>query len=230
MAKKVFEIQSIQEVLPFLQVDTHLFLDLDNTLLTSCSEFGSERWERFMIQHFIQEGVPEEQAIARASHLWKAVQTVSPIQFVEKSTESTTRHLQTKTSACFVITARDYSFRAVTEEQINYLNLQFSQCKPLPIEPAKYANGIFYCGDVPKGVVLKAYAEHHQCKHIVMVDDYRSHVEMAAEIIHIPFTGLRYGFLDERKAKYTPCEITKLLGKIFNHKEACRFLRNGIVP
>lgn len=229
MKKNVIEIHSIQEVPSFLQEDTHLFLDLDNTLLTSCSEFGSERWERFMIDHFIREGIPEKQAVARASHLWKAVQTVSQIQFVEEITQATTRHMQTKVPASFVITARDYSFRSVTEDQINHLNLKFSESKPLPIAPAQYANGIFYCGDVPKGAVLKAYAEKYGCKHILLVDDYRSHVEVAAEMMPIDFTGLRYGFLDERKSKYTPCEITQLLGKIFTHKEACRFLRNGIV-
>lgn len=228
MTKKVLEIHSIHEALPFLQEGTHLFLDLDNTLLTSCSEFGSERWERFMIQHFIQEGVPEKEAISRASHLWKAVQTVSPIQFVEKETEKVTKHLQMKSKACFVITARDFSFRAVTEDQLNALNLKFSECK-VPLGVADYSCGVFYCGDVPKGAVLKAYAEHHNCKHILMIDDLRSHLEAAAEMSDIPFTGLRYGFLDERKEKYSPCEITKMLGKIFNHKEACRFLRNGII-
>lgn len=222
---KIIEIRTIAEVLPFLNENTHLFLDLDNTILTSVSEFGGERWERFMIDHFMQHGLTHHEAIGRASHLWKAIQTVSDIQFVEKETEKFIRQLKLP---FFCITARDFSFRSVTEKQLDHLNIQFCDCKaPFTLNEPDYARGVFYCGDTPKGKVLKWYADHYPNSHIVLVDDYLSHLEKATEYL-THFTGLRYGFLDERKAKYNPCEITKLLGRVVMHPEASRFLRKVI--
>lgn len=218
----IIEIQSIREVLPFLDDRTHLFFDLDNTILTSVSEFGGERWEKFMVEHFVETGMNRKEASNRATHLWKAVQTVSEIQFVEEETHAILKGLK---HTCFAITARDFAFRSVTEKQLDHLNVQFSSCNaPFTLNEPDYARGVFYCGDIPKGKVLKWYADHHPGCRIVLVDDLRIHLETAAEHLD-SFIGLRYGFLDERKAKYNPCEITKLLGKIITHPQANHFLK-----
>jgi hypothetical protein len=225
--KTIHEIRSIQELPKYLNPDSHIFLDIDNTLMTTASEFGSEPWERFMIEHFVKEGIPRKEATDRASGLWKAVQTVSDIHFVEDQTQKIFQQLQGR--PIFAITARDPEFIPVTEKQLSHLGLQFSQCKaPFPLEPAQYSKGVFYCGYVPKGKVLQWYASQHPCSHILMVDDYRSHLEGAVELLSIPFTGLRYGFLDNRKLKYTPCEATRLLSKVFTHPTASHFLKYGI--
>lgn len=225
MTKKIVEIHSIQEVPQYLDEKTHLFLDLDNTVFTSCSEFGSERWERFMTAHLIQTGISEKEAIDRASHLWKAVQTVSEIQFVENNTHEVLKKLN---NPIFAITARDFTFRSVTEKQLDQLGVQFSECTaPFTLNEPDYGRGVFYCGYTPKGKVLKWYADHHPGCKIVLVDDILSHLEAAANYLD-SFIGLRYGHLDERKSKYQPCEVTKLLGRLFSHPEASHHLRNGI--
>ncbi len=229
MTKQIVDIHSIEEVPRFLEDETHIFLDIDNTLMTTISEFGSEPWERFMIEHFILEGVGEKEAIARASGLWKAIQTVSEIQLVEPKTLEIFRALQKRGKPIFAITARDPEFLSVTEEQLAHLGFSFSQCNaPFPLEPAAYHNGVFYCGFVPKGTVLKWYATLSRAPHLLLVDDYKVHLDKAAQILDTPFTGLRYGYLDARKSNYTPCEITKLLGKVFTHPQASHFLRYGM--
>jgi hypothetical protein len=226
MAGNIFEIHSLWEVLPHLEKDTPLFLDVDNTLLTSVSEFGSDRWERFMIELFVDLGMKQGEATRRACQLWKAVQTVSDIQLVEKDVKEI---FASHAHPIFAITARDPELRPVTKDQLAFLGLRFSELpKPFDFSPGVYEQGVFYCGDVPKGAVLKAYAELHPCSKIVLVDDYLSHLTTAAEILTIPFVGLRYGHLDERKAKYQPCEITKLLAKLLTHKQASQFLRRGL--
>ncbi len=226
MKADIFEIHSLWEVLPHLQDDTHLFLDIDNTLLTSISEFGSERWERFMIQLFLDTGMSEKQAIHRACQLWKAVQTVSDIRLVEPDVKQI---FADRKHPIFAITARDLELKSITDDQLTFLGLRFSDWKePFAFTPGGYSKGVFFCGDVPKGSVLKTYAELHPCSRIVLVDDYRSHLEIAAQLLQIPFIGLRYGHLDERKAKYTPCEVTKLLAKMLTHKTASQFFRRGL--
>ncbi len=219
---EIIEISSIREVHRFLDHKTHLFLDLDNTILTSVSEFGGEGWEKFMIAHFVESGMSPKEAHTCATHLWKAVQTVSEIEFVEDETNTFINALQ---HPCFAITARDFAFRAVTRGQLNALNIQFSRCNtPFTLNEPDYSEGVFYCGDVPKGKVLRWYADHHPGCRIVLVDDLRPHLEKASEFLD-NFVGLRYGFLDDRKARYSPCEVTKLLGRLITHPEAKLFLK-----
>lgn len=227
MKDNIFEIHSLAEVIPHLDNETALFVDIDNTLLTSVSEFGSERWERFLIQLFTDLGMTPHQATRRACQLWKAVQTVSDIQLVEQP--AVRELLARRAHPIFAITARDPELQQVTEDQLAFLGLHFSELKvPFSFDPGRYHKGVFFCGDVPKGEVIKSYAKLHPCGKVVLVDDYRSHLETAATLLDVPFVGLRYGYLDERKARYTPCEATKILGKMLTHKTASQFLLRGL--
>lgn len=226
----ITEIHSIRQTLDFLDEESHVFFDIDNTLLTSVHDFGGERWEHFMIQHFIEEGATEEDASERASHIWKAVQIISDIQIVEPDAVEVIEHLHQKGHPVFAITARSPEFYKVTEEQLSRLNLKFCQTKMNDsFAPAGYVSGVFYCGKVSKGEVLKAYAKLHQCSRILLIDDLQRHLDSAAQHLEIPFTGLRYAHLDDRKMRYIPDAITKMIIKVFNHPEACSFLKKGLI-
>lgn len=220
----MIEIKSIRELLPFVDAKTHVFLDLDNTILTSVSEFGSEGWEQFLVNVFRQNGMNEEDAVEKGSHIWKAVQTVSDIQFVEEETAQVIKGLK---RPLFCITAREFPFRAVTERQLDFLNVRFSECRvPFSLNEPEQAKGVFYCGGTPKWKVLQWYAAHHPGCKIILVDDLSRHVEAAAENLE-SFIGLRYGYLDDRKSKYVPCEATKLMGRLVSHPHASHFLKKG---
>lgn len=223
----MIEIHSVKEILPYLDENTDLFLDLDNTILTSVSDFGGDAWERFLINHFVESGMEENVAVERASLFWRAVQTVSEIELVEEEIGPLIKGLKTP---CFVITARSLTFRNVTEEQINSLNLKFSDCKvPFSLGEPDFVRGVFYCGDTPKWKVLKWYADRHPGRRLVFVDDLRDHVERAAENLEA-IVALRYGYLDKRKENYVPCEATKLLGKVIAHPHASNHLKMVVLP
>lgn len=229
--KKIIEIDSIEKVLEHLDPDTHLFWDIDNTLLMPTHDFGSEHWENTLSRHFIEEGVEEQKAIQRASHLWRAIQSVSEIKLVEPNTANIFLQAQKKGHPHFAITARSSDFHEVTLKQLQSLGIHFPGGKHLYNLPeqAHYFQGVFFCGDILKGEVLQAYIDVHRCRRIVMVDDNRRHLEKAVEILPIPFIGLRYGYLDTHRKNYTPDPISKLLFKAFNHPLACKYLKRGLL-
>lgn len=231
MQKKIIEIQSIQEVLKHLDPKTHYFLDIDNTLLMPKQDFGSEHWENFLTKHFIQEGVPEEEAINRASDIWKSIQTVSEIRLVEPHTLKVIQTLRESGCPVFAITARSIELRKVTQGQLAHLGIELchSEKDYLLDKPVVFSNGVFFCCGFNKGKAIRSYVDVHQCSKIVMVDDNIAHLENAAKSLQIEFTGLRYGHLDHHKKKYVPCSVSTLLYKVFNHPEACKFLKKGLI-
>lgn len=214
MEKKISEIHSITELLGHVSDHSHVFFDLDNTVLMSEHDFGSAAWEEFMIKHLVRDGVPLQEATDRAGDMWKAVQIVSKIRFVEEHTPEIIQQLQKAGHPVLAITARSPEIRAMTEKQLAFLNLEFHQ--------------VFYCGNTEKGKILQSYVERHRCSKVVMVDDTLHHLKIALEHLTIPFVGLRYGYTDAHKKNYVPDPVTLLLGKVFNHPEACKFLRNGL--
>lgn len=197
-----------------LSEGTHLFFDLDNTILTTIHDFGSGSWEVFMIDHFMKEGDSAEKAIDRANSLWKAVQMVSTVRLVEEETARVVRQMQ-KEYPVLAITARSPELAQLTENQLNSLGIQFPQ-------------GIFYCGNDSKGEVLKSYVERSNCPRIVLVDDTNEHLKSAAEHLSIPFKGLRYKCMDYHKNSYVPDEVSLLLCKVFINPEACKYLIEGL--
>lgn len=228
--KQVSEIQSIKDVLHHLDSDTHLFLDVDNTLLAPTRDFGSEHWEHFVAHHFMEKGIPEAEAFNRSSDIWKAIQTVIEIDFAEPHTAEVIEHVRAMGCPVFAITARSYEFFKVTHRQLGFLGIEFSESQEeyMLANPAVFSKGVFFCGGYNKGQVIKSYVDVHQCKKIVMVDDNVGHLRNALEALEIPFVGLRYGYLDKRKKNYVPDEVSRLLCQVFIHPEAAKFLKRGL--
>lgn len=231
MRREIIEIQHIEQMLSFLDEKTHVFFDIDNTIIMPIHDFGSEHWENFLAKHFMSEGVPEKEAINRASHLWRAVQSVSEIQLVEEAvTAKVFNHVKEQGLPHFAITARSSDFGSVTRHQLESLNIHFPKHKHIySLEhPADFSDGVFYCGDVWKAAALQAYIDIHSPSKIVMIDDNIGHLEKAVQLLPIEFIGLRYSHLDPKKKRYTPDPISKLLFKVFNHPIACKYLKNGL--
>ena len=203
---KIREIHSMGEVLGFLEEGTALFFDLDYTILRPVFEFGSDGWESYLAAELKRSGVPEGTAVKRACELWKAVQAVSEIDWVEKETAEVISKARERNVPIFAITARSFDMKPVTQTQLLSLGIQFDSKHP-DERAGVYAEGVFYCGDLAKGGVLKAFT---------------------ADTLEIPFVGLRYGRLDAHRKQYAPDIGTEIFGKILRHPLALQFLKNGL--
>lgn len=224
---KIQEIHSMSEVLRFLEEGTALFFDLDYTILRPVFEFGSDGWESYLAAELKKSGVPERVAVQRACELWKAVQAVSEIDWVEKETAAVIRKARERKVPIFAITARSFDMKPVTEAQLASLGMRFDAEHPYRREGV-FADGVFYCGDLAKGGVLKEFTALHPCSKIVLVDDTAAHLHIAADTLEIPFVGLRYGKLDAHRKQYAPDIGTEIFGKILRHPLALQFLKNGL--
>ncbi len=224
---KIREIHSMGEVLGFLEEGTALFFDLDYTILRPVFEFGSDGWESYLAAELKRSGVPEGTAVKRACELWKAVQAVSEIDWVEKETAEVISKARERNVPIFAITARSFDMKPVTQTQLSFLGIQFDT-KHSYERAGVFAEGVFYCGDLAKGGVLKEFTALHPCSKIVLVDDTAAHLHIAADTLEIPFVGLRYGRLDAHRKQYAPDIGTEIFGKILRHPLALQFLKNGL--
>ncbi len=214
---KVVEIQKFNEVLDHLDEGTHLFLDVDNTLLQPLHDFGSIPWEANLYKRFLALGLTPEEASRRSCAIWRAIQKVSEVKPVEEETHTLLHRLKEKGYPLVAITARSPDMVATTERQLAALNI--------PITTA------LHCGNTPKVEWILTHLGGMRPKKVVLVDDVRGHLELAAEVLPvqgIPFVGLRYGFLDHHVMNYAPDPFSHLLHQAFTHPEAVEAILEGL--
>ena len=213
---KVIEIKLFEEVLEHLEEGTHLFLDVDNTLIQSLHDFGSIPWEETLRERFKALGLSEEESERRSCAIWRAIQKVSEVKVVEEGTLALLHDLQEKGYTLVGLTARSPDMIATTKRQLASLKV--------PVEQ------VIHCGNVPKVEKILTHLGSSKPK-IILVDDTRYHLDLAAETLpahSVPFVGLRYGYLDDHVTNYEPDPYSHLLHQAFTHPEAVKALLEGL--
>jgi len=136
------------------------------------------------------------------------------VKLVENNTSSIIQELQ-KFCTVIALTARSKRIISTTINQLKELGVDFSQekiaQKKINFEkfpyPTFFKGGIIFCSDNNKGKILKEFLKQTNLnpKKIIFVDDKEkclTRVESALKNKHIKFTGLRYGFLDEKVKEF----------------------------
>lgn len=206
--------QSMKEILKHLSFDSVLLLDLDNTVIESSIELGSDAWFVQLCTHAIREITDSEQAIFMAIHLYHEIQKIVRAQAVEEVTVKIINTLQIIGIPVIAITARDHCLEQATIRQLHDIGIDLDDQGFAPIalsltttEQAFYSNGIIYCAGKDKGACFSSFLQTSNMKpgHIVMADDklkHLEHVRQAVEHLGIPFDGIRYGHLDTKVAEF----------------------------
>lgn len=206
--------QSMREILKHLSFDSVLLLDLDNTVIESSIELGSDAWFVQLCTHAIREISDKSQAIIMAIHLYHEIQQIVRAQAVEEVSVKIINTLQGIGIPVIAITARDQCLEQATIRQLHDVGIDLDDQGFAPMalslttaEQAFYNNGIIYCGGKDKGACFSSFLETSNMKprHIVMADDklkHLEHVRQAVEHLGIPFDGIRYGHLDAKVAEF----------------------------
>jgi hypothetical protein len=214
----IVESQSITDLLQFLSFDTWFIPDLDNTLMESKIELGSDQWFDKSFEHANKNITDKVEAADRMLTLYHEVQHHLLMQPVEASTVWMIRAFQDIGIPEVPLTARSECLIETTQRQLRQIGIDFSRQKhviPGRIELNKvgdttsvYQDGIIFCNGQNKGDCLETFVK--KClalelikmpTHFVMIDDKRKHVEkvaQAAQRMGVAFHGLRYGFLDQK--------------------------------
>jgi Protein of unknown function (DUF2608) len=236
ISAEIIEVHHIHEVNHYLQPDTLIVFDIDNTLLECRQTFGSDQWFGKQIQKLQTQGIDANTALAQALAHWIAIQHTTHLQLVDPQSPDLVKELQQIGYPVMALTTRGTEVAAVTIEQLKQVNIDMKPTAPLKDkgilqhanEESAYQEGILFTSGGHKGEALATYLKcaNHQPKRIVFINDKHSHLLPVEEMAHkqgIEFIGLRYSKTDARVKSYRQ-EIAEIqqefYGKILTDEAA----------
>lgn len=209
----IIEVKTIKELLQLKKIsyNTTLLLDLDNTVMESQIELGSDQWFVRLCVNAVNELPPEKKPVELVIALYHEVQKLVRTQAVEPLMVKLIRFAQDIGLTVIAITARDVCLKDATVRQLRDIGVNFSS-KAIPdvmlvnVSPGRHAyleDGIIYCGGQDKGLCFSALekATFMRFQHVALIDDKDKHLQHVKEVVSslgVDFHGFRYGYLDDK--------------------------------
>ncbi|MCC5792899.1 MAG: DUF2608 domain-containing protein [Legionellaceae bacterium] len=195
------EILTIKTALKNISYETWLVLDLDNTVMESVLEVGSDQWLTNLVDYAVKI-LDQKEGMRLALLIYGAVQAHVRAKAVELEIVKIIKALQDIGIPVLALTARDIAIKQYTIRQLETIGIDFSR-NCIKVNDPSYEEGIIFCNGKNKGQVWQKVIEKcpNHPRHIVMLDDKIRHLErmlIVAKTLKINFLGLRYGFLDEK--------------------------------
>lgn len=237
---QIIETPHIAEVMQFVDEDTWLLVDLDNTLFEAKQALGHANWFYDEMDQKLQKGMSREEAIREAYLDWVIVQKACPVQPLEEDFIPSLISLQNRGVRVMGLTHRQPCVADSTVFQVDSLGLDFTKTSPskdsfiVPAaNPTLYLQGILFVSDYnKKGDVFLSFLSVIQKnpKKVVFLDDKRGNVEDLEEVLAkegIEYIGVHYTAIEHAKPVYSRelAELQyKFLGKIMSNEEAALFI------
>jgi hypothetical protein len=232
----ILEAHAIESVLEHTKnSDTMVIFDIDNTLVHTNKELGSDPWAYWFVKEKLKEGMMPRQALAYMFDLFRHIHSHVDIYPVEEKTVSIVQKLKDLEVPTICLTGRQSSMIDVTQEQMKkagfVLNSPENLTKSLTLRmkhPVEMANGIICGGMNEKGDVLAKIFKTLNFKSpevIVFVDDKLNCVESMSKQCsenNIAFTGLRYGYMDPIVANFDPQKAQEQLEELLKRHALVR--------
>lgn len=214
LSASILETKSIESVRMHLTPTTLIIFDIDNTLIEPVQELGSDQWFCHRIMEYKNLGLPGGEAIEKALSEWTAIQSITKVKPVEKITPALIAQMQQEGYAVMGLTSRGLGLATRTVEQLKSVGIELLQTSPTKEEVyltnhhgILYRAGILFTSGTHKGnaLVKLFHSIDYNPERVVFIDDKETHLKdvyQALDAYHIPFLGLRYGFLDEKVASF----------------------------
>lgn len=205
----IVEIKELSEINKYLAKDELIIFDLDNTLIEPRQTLGSDQWFYNRIQELEKNGKSSQDAFSNTYSEWFQIQCVTKVKPVEKNTVNMLKDLQ-KYYKVIALTTRSFDLNFTTLLQLDSVGIDFTKSslteKMLFFDGEKYVahkKGVLFANGSNKGNVLKMFFEkiNYEPSKIIFIDDKESNLKDVKEFCEknkIEFTGLRYGYLDEK--------------------------------
>lgn len=240
---RVVEMRHIEEIIPLIDSDTWLLVDLDNCMFQGAQALGHANWFYDEMQRKMQDGMTKEEAIIATYPGWIKTQKACRVKPVEEDFVPTLLVLQSKGTVIMGLTHRQPSVADSTMRQVESLGFDFSKTAPASesfVVPSKtptlYLNGILFVGDFnKKNDIFTPFLSmiNKKPKKIVFIDDKRKNVE-DLEILTsdgIDYTGVHYTAIEQAKPVYVR-EIAefqyKFLDQIMSNDAALVLMEKGL--
>lgn len=239
----VIESRNIVEVIPLIDQETWVLVDLDNCMFEAAQSLGHANWFYSELQKKIQEGMSKEDAIRETYPLWIEAQKLCKVKPLEESFVPTLVDLQKKGNVIMGITHRQPSVADSTLKQISSLGFDFLTTAPsketfsIPSKtPTLYTQGVLFVGDYNRkiDILLLFLAQlKQQPKKIVFIDDKKKNVEELEVLTKngIEYIGVHYTAIEYVKPVYNQ-EIadfqSKFLKQIMSNEAAQMLMKHNL--
>jgi hypothetical protein len=221
------ELPSLSELEQYVNNETLLLFDIDNTLMRPKQMLGSDEWFTFYLNKKIAEYNDRQKALKEALSLWGAIQTVTSVQYVEPCTQTVIESLRKKNISIMVLTQRKQNFATLSIQQLRSLQLDFSKTAPVKtffelkeMPLVKYEEGALFCDEYHKGESFLCFLRQNALhpKRVVFVDDKRFQLEQlnVLESEGIEYFGLRYGGADVYVREFDPAVTEQQLASFMS--------------
>ena len=214
---RILESTSINDIFTYAPNNkTLVVFDLDNTLVYSGQDLGSDPWFFHLLNEKIASGLSREEALAIVLPMYFEVYNHLSLQPVEQDSSAVLAKLQKQGISTVALTTRSLPLVERTKVHLKEAGFNFAADKTFAqnisvqlAKPALLTDGIIFCNDNNKGQTLLKMLEACNCKPetILFIDDKLSHlldVEKECLLNKIQFIGIRYGKLDSVAAQFNP--------------------------
>lgn len=235
----VVDSHSIKDVLGYVDQDTVVVFDVNNTLMRTSQMLGSEEWAEDEIRALMKEkGWTKNEATDSLVPRWHRILRASRVVAVEPEGPELIRELQRRNLRVMACTARYVEMAYPTLDALRSIEVDLSKSWPaLPLVDlptlysSKFIEGCLFAGlhnDKGQCLLLFLKGLSPVPKKVVFVDDKKKNVEEMGRVVEeagLTYVGIRYGFLDDLKSCYRP-EIARkqeeLLDRVLTNAEAKR--------
>jgi phosphoserine phosphatase len=198
------QVDRFADLLPFIDEETLLIVDVHNTLLTPQQQLGTRRWTYCLYHDLLKQGTSPTDA---RQEVWRRMRTVTRatrMRPVEPGIPQLICELQDAQVAIMACTGSPGNFCEVIPNQLYSNSIDLTRTAPqiggfeLSLSgDVRYQEGILYADDGDKGEALKAFfvLAGIQPKRVVFVDDGQRHVDSvkrALEEVGIETVAVRY--------------------------------------
>lgn len=239
---KILETDSMMSILDYVQENTLVVADLDNTLIESQNQLGSSQWGDYLGAIFTEPNRSFEEIDFLVAETWCKVQPLIKIQCVDPQTPQVVNQVQEQGIVFMGLTARrpceiDYTHKQLVSAKIMLSNIIEESCLEASLDSRKgiiYHQGVVYCTPInKKSYALKLFLGKSKLypKRIIFIDDKLSHVKDVGQLVEdlgIDYIGIRFSRADERVQSFCP-EIAKIqfdhLPQIISDDEAMQILK-----
>ena len=191
--------------------------DIDNTLLTSTSDLGSDIWYQWQAGKLALKPQPDQQVDCLYADAIGLLYELAPQQLIEPGTPQLLARWQHQGNHVVALTARSPSARAATERELARAGMDFTQT-PLTTtantqlmingvneRPYTYLNGIMMTSGQHKGHMLQTLLDKagETFQAIVFIDDSEKNVSHMTEAYesrgNTSLTAFHYTLVEERR-------------------------------
>lgn len=241
---KVIETQDIADLLRYVDRNTVLVMDIDNTILTSGQYFGTTRWGWSHVSRLEKAGLSRAEAMSQTHGLFHRIWQISQPRVVDDRIPQLIRRFQELGVRVIGLSNRDPSLAYVTSDQLACLGIDLTRAsldeedfKVFANTETHYVEGCIFVGDMgDKGAALDAFLKMslQLPEKVVYVDDRMRNVNKvgaALRNLNLDYVGVWYRKGDDWVVGYKQ-EIADLqeryFSRILSDEDAEKLLKAGI--